>query len=177
MGAPSAYCAPAYTPADLEPGGAAVAGRDHGGAQGGERGGRRAARRHGARERVLSALRRVACSPCAAWCRASRRRAGAAQGLCPSRRRAMRPLVARRGSSAAQGTAAGGTSTADCLWLRDVGGGEIDQPTKLAGHHRAEGQPRRHSAVSAHADTCARAHRDDTERLHTTHTPVHEALS
>ena len=71
--------------------------------------------------------------------------------------------------TAAQGTAAGGTSTADCLWLRDVGGGEIDQPTKLAGHHRAEGQPRRHSAVSAHADTCAHAHRDHGERCHTTH--------
>ena len=78
----------------------------------------------------------------------------------------MRPLVARRGSSAAQGTAAGGTSTADCLWLRDVGGGEIDQPTSSPGAQR---QPRRHSAVSAHADTCAHAHRDDGERCHTKH--------
>ena len=86
----------------------------------------------------------------------------------------MRPLVARRGSSAAQGTAAGGTSTADCLWLRDVGGGEIDQPTALTVHlHRAQGQPRRYSPVSerthVRAQLAAHTHTETTERCHTTH--------
>ena len=64
--------------------------------------------------------------------------------------------------------------TIDCLRLRDVGGGEIDQPTALAVHlHRAQGQPRRYSPVSerthVRAQLAAHTHTETTERCHTTH--------
>ena len=99
------------------------------------------------------------------------RRAGA-RGLRRGSDRAAGVLCGRswRGGAARlhRGRRCAAPLTIDCLRLRDVGGGEIDQPTALVGAltHRVTGAPGGVlTCVSAH--TCAHAHRE--LKRHTAH--------